>query len=58
MMKFPPRKTAEQSLKYTLTCPRFIYLFFIIPPGDLMNNHIYKKACNSIFKQNYKSSYA
>lgn len=59
MMKFPPRKTAEQSLKYTLTCPRFIYLFFIIPPGDLnVNNHIYKKACNSIFKQNYKSSYA
>ena len=59
MMKFPPRKTAEQSLKYTLTSPRFIYLFFIIPPSDSnVNNHISKKACNSIFKRNYESSYA
>ena len=46
MMKFPPRKTAEQSLKYTLTSLRFIYLFFIIPPGDSnVNDHISKKAC-------------
>ena len=59
MMKFPLRKTAEQSLKYALTSPRFIYLFLIILSGDAnMNNHISKKACNSIFKWNYKSSYA
>ena len=51
MMKFPLRKTAEQSLKYVLTSPRFIYLFLIILSGDTnMNNHISKKACNSIFK--------
>ena len=51
MMKFPLRKTAEQSLKYALTSPRFIYLFLIILSGDAnMNNHISKKACNSIFK--------